>query len=243
MLEDEFLPPFDHETEDQSSTTSGFATEWSRNPSEPTQVEFLVNGEPFALTASLETLLFVADGPVEVTHLAKTLQLDSETIYLALQQLDHTYASTERGLRVQEYNGKFQLVTRPAFAALVETFLNLDATTKLSAPALETLAIIAYRQPATRTLIEAVRGVDSAAILRSLLQRGLIQESGRLEGVGRPILYSVTESFMQHFGLLNLSELPMLAPTEADTLWATTTLAEEQATGTNQLDVSRETNR
>jgi len=105
---------------------------------------------------------------------------------------------------VQEYNGTFQLVTQPAFAALIETFLNLDLSTKLSAPALETLAIVAYRQPITRAQIEGVRGVDSSAILRSLTQRGLIQESGRLDGVGRPILYTVTESFMQHFGLINL---------------------------------------
>src|SRR5690606_8775124 len=97
-----------------------------------------------------------------------------------------------------------------------------------SAPALETLAIIAYRQPVTRVQIEAVRGVDSSAILRSLVQRGLIQESGRLEGAGRPILYSVTETFMQHFGLTALDELPTLEATEADTLWATTILAENQ---------------
>ncbi len=229
MFEDELPSTLNPENSDQNSIAFNIVNPSAHNNGEPAQVDLFVGGEAFALTAILETLLFVADGPVEVMQLAKTLQLDSETIYLALQQLDHQYASTERGLRVQEYNGKFQLVTRPAFAALVETFLNLDSTTKLSAPALETLAIIAYRQPTTRTQIEAVRGVDSSAILRSLLQRGLIQENGRLEGVGRPILYSVTESFMQHFGLLSLAELPVLAPTEADTLWATTTLAEEQA--------------
>lgn len=182
--------------------------------------------EDFTLPALLEALLFVADGPVEVSQLAKTLAVNSEAIYGGVQQLDQEYVSTGRGLRVQEYNGKFQLVTRPTFAPLIETFLNLDLHTRLSAPALETLAIVAYRQPVTRAQVEAVRGVDSSAMLRSLVQRGLIQENGRLEGAGRPILYSVTENFMHHFGLTGLNELPALETTEADTLWAATMLAE-----------------
>lgn len=182
--------------------------------------------EDFTISALLEALLFVADGPVEVSQLAKTLAVASEVIYSGVQQLDQAYVSTGRGLRVQEYNGKFQLVTRPAFASLIETFLNLDLNTRLSAPALETLAIVAYRQPVTRAQVEAVRGVDSSTMLRSLVQRGLIQENGRLEGAGRPILYSVTENFMHHFGLTGLNELPALETTEADTLWAATMLAE-----------------
>lgn len=182
--------------------------------------------ENFTLPALLEALLFVADGPVEVSQLAKALAVDSEAIYGGVQQLDQEYLSTGRGLRVQEYNGKFQLVTRPVFAQLIETFLNLDLNTRLSAPALETLAIVAYRQPVTRAQVEAVRGVDSSAMLRSLVQRGLIQENGRLEGAGRPILYSVTENFMHHFGLTGLNELPALETTEVDTLWAATMLAE-----------------
>lgn len=199
------------------------------DPSE--QHSVLVNGESFAITALLEAFLFVADGPVAIDQLAKGVNVDSETITQALQQLDQHYQRGNRGLRVQAYNGKFQLVTRPSFAPLIETFLNLDLNTKLSAPALETLAIVAYRQPITRAQIEAVRGVDSSAILRSLVQRALIQESGRLEGAGRPILYSVTETFMHHFGLTGLNELPALETTEADTLWATTMIAENQVAG------------
>lgn len=194
----------------------------------PGQDSLLLQGEVFPLTAILEALLFVADGPIEVTQLAKTLNVGSETIYQGLQQLDDHYTNTGRGLRLQEYNGKYQLVTRAVFATVIEAFLNLDLSTKLSAPALETLAIIAYRQPVTRAQIEAVRGVDSSAILRSLVQRNLIEESGRLEGVGRPILYRVTENFMLHFGLTGLNELPTLETTEADTLWAATTLVENQ---------------
>lgn len=189
---------------------------------------FTQYGEAWTVLALLETLLFVSDGPVEVSQLAKTLNLKSETIVQNLQQLDQYYIDKGRGLRVQEYNGKFQLVTNAKLAPLVETFLQIDLSTKLSTPALETLAIIAYRQPVTRAQIEAVRGVDSSAMLRSLVQRGLIQESGRLEGIGRPLLYSVTENFMHYFGLTGLNELPTLETTEADTLWATTVLAENQ---------------
>lgn len=195
-------------------------------------VDVVAPAENYPLSALLEALLFVADGPVEVSYLAKTLAVDSETIYNGVQQLDHEYVSTGRGLRVQDYNGKFQLVTQASLAPLIETFLNLDLNSRLSAAALETLAIVAYRQPVTRAQIEAVRGVDSSAMLRSLVQRGLIAENGRLEGVGRPILYSVTENFMHHFGLTGLNELPTLETTEADTLWAATMLAENgESTG------------
>jgi segregation and condensation protein B len=185
-----------------------------------------INEEAVALVSALEALLFVADGPVEVPPLAKVLAITSEELYAGLKALAQQLITQGRGLRLQEHNGKFQLVTVATCAPLIETFLNLDTSTKLSAPALETLAIIAYRQPVTRAQIEAVRGVDSAGILRSLLQRGLIEEAGRLEGVGRPIVYNVTDLFMQHFGLTGLDELPPLETTDADTLWAATKLAE-----------------
>lgn len=190
------------------------------------QLHISINEEAIALVSALEALLFVADGPVEVPPLAKVLAITSEELYAGLKALAEQLVTQGRGLRLQEHNGKFQLVTVATCASLIETFLNLDTSTKLSAPALETLAIIAYRQPVTRAQIEAVRGVDSSGILRSLLQRGLIEEAGRLEGVGRPIVYNVTDLFMQHFGLTGLDELPPLETTDADTLWAATKLAE-----------------
>lgn len=194
------------------------------NAVEPLYLE--ICGEKRQLTAVLESLLFVADTPVEPATLARLLSFGIDTIEVGLQALAQTYMDEGRGLRLQERNGKFQLVTMPAAAAIIEDFLNLEATTKLSGPALETLAVIAYRQPITRMQIEAVRGVDSAGVLRSLVQRGLAEEVGRLEVAGRPILYGVTDLFMQHFGLTKLGELPPLESSEADTLWATTKLAE-----------------
>jgi segregation and condensation protein B len=181
-----------------------------------------------ALTALLEGLLFVAAEPVEPAHLARTLDAPLAAVEQGLVELAADYKNAGRGLRLQRHNGKVQLVTAPAAAAYIETFLNLGASTRLSGPALETLAVIAYRQPVTRAQIEAVRGVDCSGVLRSLIQRGLVEETGRLESAGRPILYSVTERFMQHFGLVELNDLPPLEETEADRLWAATTLADSE---------------
>ena len=177
------------------------------------------------VTALLESLLFVAAEPVEPKQLARTLDLPVDAVAQGLTELAAFYKQAGRGLRVQFHNGKAQLVTASAAAGYIETFLDLDASTRLSGPALEALAVIAYRQPVTRAQIEAVRGVDCAGVLRSLLQRGLIVEVGRLETAGRPILYGVTERFMQQFGLAEMNDLPPLEETEADRLWAATELA------------------
>ncbi len=171
-----------------------------------------------SLFGALESLLFVADGPVETTQIARALELDAGVVEALLRQLDDEYRSQQRGFRLMERSGRFQLVTAPAAAAIIETFLNLDMTTKLSAPALETLAVVAYRQPVTRAQVEAVRGVDCSGILRSLLQRGLVEEVDRLDAPGRPVLYGVTDLFMQHFGLTSLHELPPLETNETEQL-------------------------
>lgn len=189
------------------------------------EAEVSADGGEMALSGVLESLLFVAGEPVEVTAIARTLKLPAAEVEQALAHLAEEYKRQERGLRLQVLNGKYQLVTAPAAARHVEAFLNLDYSTKLSSAALETLAVVAYRQPVTRAQIEAVRGVDCAAVLRSLIQRGLIEETGRLEAVGRPILYGVTDLFLQHFGLMELGELPPLAHEDEDLLHAATALA------------------
>ncbi len=178
------------------------------------------------LAAALESLLFVAEGPAEPADLARALGMDREAVEAGLEQLGAHYVESGRGLRLARCDGRVQLVTAPEAAGWVEEFLNLDTSTRLSGPALEVLAVIAYRQPVTRAQVEAVRGVDCSGVLRSLLQRGLVGEAGRLETVGRPILYGVTDLFMQHFGLTALEELPPLEAKEQDMLWAATKLAE-----------------
>ncbi len=179
-----------------------------------------------SLSMVLESVLFVASEPVTPAQLARSLQVSEAEIDAELAALAEHYRSSGRGLRLQLLNGKVQLVTAPAVATYVEAFLNLDATSRLSGPALETLAVVAYRQPVTRAQVEAIRGVDCASVLRSLVQRGLVSEVGRLESAGRPILYGVTEMFMQHFGLSDLKDLPPLEESEADRLWAASLLAE-----------------
>jgi segregation and condensation protein B len=159
------------------------------------------------LIASLEALLFVAAGPVVPAQMAEALNCSVEVVEQGLRSLNDNY-STTRGLRLQWHSGKVQLTTSPQLADQIEKFLGLEATAKLSHAALECLAIIAYREPVTRPGIDSIRGVNSDGVLKSLLSKGLIQEMGRAEGPGRPILYGTTNDFLQHFGLSSLEELP-----------------------------------
>jgi segregation and condensation protein B len=157
----------------------------------------------------IESLLFVAAEPVAVRHLAKVLELPADAVEEALAALHASYHG--RGIRLQRQGDRVQLVSAPEAAALIARFLGVQASTRLSTAALEVLAIIAYRQPLTRAQVEAIRGVDSSGIIRQLLARDLIAEAGRLDAVGRPILYATTPLFLQQFGLTTLDELPTIA--------------------------------
>jgi segregation and condensation protein B len=158
------------------------------------------------LKAIIESLLFVADRPVAVENLATALEVDQETIEGALQALDVEYQ--DRGIRLQRKGELVQLVSAPEAGPMIERFLGIEISGRLSAAALETLSIVAYRQPVTRPQIEAIRGVRSDGILRSLVRRGLLEAMGRAETVGRPILFGTTFEFLQQFGLQDLHELP-----------------------------------
>ena len=168
-----------------------------------------------SLSAKIEAMLFVSAEPVPVAQLAAALDVTASVVERGLKELDE--ALLNRGLRLQRNGGRVQLTTAPELAELIELFLGLEATTHLSRAALETLAIIAYQQPCTRPQVEAVRGVNSDGMMKSLLSKGLVQEAGRTDGPGRPILYSTTPEFLQHFGLSSILELPPLAaPAEPD---------------------------
>jgi segregation and condensation protein B len=156
----------------------------------------------------VESLLFIAGEPVTITQLAHALELAPDAVEAALEQL--AAACRERGVRVQRSGEHVRLVSAPEAAAAIERFLGVSEQPRLSAAALEVLAIIAYRQPITRAQVEAIRGVDSSSVIRALLARDLIAEAGRLETVGRPILYTTTGEFLQQFGLGSLAELPPL---------------------------------
>ncbi len=159
-----------------------------------------------SLARRVDALLFVAPHPVHVRDLARALEVPEDQVRAALDYLE--VSRQQSGVVLQRLGDKVQWATAPDLAKDVERFLGLDLSSRLSSAALETLAIIAYKQPITRAQIEAIRGVNSDGVLRTLLNKGLIEEVGRLEAVGRPILYGTTMAFLQYFGLKDLSELP-----------------------------------
>jgi len=166
------------------------------------------NPAPLDIPSTLEALLFVSAEPVAPSQLAAALDVSVAAVEAGLQTLDGELQG--RGLRLQRHLGRVQLTTAPEMAERVERFLDLEVTSHLSRAALETLAIIAYQQPVTRPQLESVRGVNSDGVMKSLLGKGLVQEVGRGEGPGRPILYGTAPEFLQHFGLSSLTELPPL---------------------------------
>jgi segregation and condensation protein B len=170
--------------------------------------------EPLTLTAIVESLLFVADAPVPVSQLAEAAECEPRDIEETLQSLAEDYAT--RGMRLQRKGNRVQLVSAPQAAPYIERFLGLSLSGRLSAAAMETLAIIAYKQPVTRPQIEAIRGVSSDGVLRTLMSKGLIEEVGRLETVGHPVLFATTFEFLQYFGLDSLDALPPLEIEEDD---------------------------
>ncbi len=167
------------------------------------------------LPALLESLLFVAPTPVPVARLAQVLGLTEELLEPALAQLAAGYVEARRGLRLLRKGDRVHLTTAPEAAPHIERFLGLDLSSKLSPAALETLAVIAYRQPLTRAGIEAIRGVSCDGVLRTLIARELVEPVGRLEQAGRPFLYSTTVQFLQYFGLESLNHLPPLPASES----------------------------
>jgi len=161
------------------------------------------------LSVTLELLLFIAPNAVSSAQLAEVLGVSVPEIEAGLTVLENYYVG--RYLRLQRHAGRIQLTTAPEAAVLVEIFLDIESTSHLTRAALETLAIIAYQQPITRPKIDAIRGVNSDYVLKSLLSKGLLQEVGRTDGPGRPILYSITTDFLHHFGLNSITELPPLS--------------------------------
>lgn len=173
-------------------------------------IEMNENKVQLNLIAGIEAILFISGDPVSISHLADTFGVPTKEIETSLDELEQDLMSG-RGIRMQRYSGKVQLTSSPEYAELIEKYLGIETTSKLSRAALETLAIIAYKQPITRPSIDSIRGVNSDAVIKSLLSKGLIDEIGRTEGPGRPILYGITQEFLQYFGLGSINELPELS--------------------------------
>ncbi len=160
-------------------------------------------------TQALEALLFAAPGLSSIEQLSQALSVSKTEVEKSLESLS-AHLSMEHGLRLQKIKNQYQLITAPEHGEMIEKFLGLEITSRLTQAALEVLAIVAYKQPATRPEIDSIRGVNSDGVVKSLLSKGLIEELGRSEAIGRPILYGVTNEFFQHFGLESLDQLPVV---------------------------------
>ncbi|NOZ68092.1 MAG: SMC-Scp complex subunit ScpB [Deferribacteres bacterium] len=158
----------------------------------------------------LEAILFISAEPVTLDTLRKTVEIDKYNTERLLRELVREYSLKNSGLLILEVAGGFQMVTNPACAPWVKKLLSVSVPKRLSQSSLETLAIIAYKQPVIKAEIEAVRGVNSDGVVRTLLERRLIKILGRKEVPGRPLMYGTTKEFLQYFGLKDLSELPTL---------------------------------
>ena len=165
----------------------------------------------------IEAILFVAGEAVEIRELARALGRDEKRIRQVLKDLGDEYDFQQRGFLLKRFGEKVQLATRPLYAEDVVRLLQPVQKQSLSQAALETLAVVAYRQPVTRAEVEQIRGVKCDYSLQSLTSKGLIQEVGRKETVGRPILFGTTDEFLSRFGIENLEDLPPLPEREEET--------------------------
>ena len=152
----------------------------------------------------------MAGEPVKIAELAKALEIEEKDALLAVEALERHFEDEKRGITVKRYGDHLRLETRAEYAPYVEKMLQPIQRQSLSQTVMETLAVIAYRQPTTKGEVEQVRGVKCDYSVQSLLNKGLIKEVGRKEALGRPILYATTDKFLEHFGISDLRELPPL---------------------------------
>jgi len=163
---------------------------------------------PIELHAALEALLFSSDQPLPVGLLSESLEIPPDEVIVTLQALGEGYVTRGAGVQLREIAGGWMLVTAPEQSEWVGRLLRGKRKMRLSRAALETMAIIAYKQPVTKAEVEAIRGVDSSGVLATLLERNLVTIRGRSKVVGRPLLYGTTPEFLDYFGLKDLTELP-----------------------------------
>ncbi len=193
--------------------TPGFVV--ARLPDEPEELPPHRNGR---LKHVIECMLFVSTEPLSAKQLSDALQVDQATIEAAMEALQE-HLDEFSGLQLMRVAGGYQLCTRPEYAEYCAIILQ-PARKKLSKAALETLAIVAYRQPCTMPEIEAVRGVSVDGVMKTLQDRGLVREAGRKHAPGRPVLFETTPEFLEYFGLDNISELPDIDEFAADAVRA-----------------------
>ena len=162
------------------------------------------------LKAVLEAVLFASGEPLDIEKTAKTLLVDKESIVNCLGEIKEEYDGENHGIELLNLAGKYQFATKEEFAPEIRAVLSMKKNTPLSAAAFEVLAIVAYNQPVTKAFVEQVRGVDCSGVIATLCQRNLIEEHGRLDLPGRPLLYCTTDNFLRCFEISSLDELPEL---------------------------------
>ena len=167
--------------------------------------------------AALEAVLFASGDPISIDRLSQTFEIKPEEVENYINALEKRYTESNSGIYVVRLENTYQLVSREEFAPYIKKAFDIKRRTPLSPAALEVLAVIAYNQPVTRAFIEQVRGVDCSGVVTTLVEKGLIEERGRLELPGRPLLYGTTKTFLRSFSLNDLSDLPPL-PKENPTL-------------------------
>lgn len=159
----------------------------------------------------IEAMLFVSDKPLFIQEIKGVLEeFDTRQIKDVIAELTKEYEETQRAFTVKEIAGGFQIVTDPMLAPWLKKLYKTSGADRLTGPSLETLAIVAYKQPVTKPEIEAIRGVNVDGVLKTLIEKNLVRIAGRKETIGRPILYGTTQEFLQYFGLSSLGELPKL---------------------------------
>lgn len=159
----------------------------------------------------LEALIFVSDKPLTVFQIREVAGgVSEQDIRQAISELNQEYESTNRSFVIQEVAGGFRMATRPELAPWLKSFYKVKVKERLTRPSLETLAIIAYKQPVTKPEIEAIRGVNTDGVIATLLERNLLKIAGRKDSPGRPLLYATTDEFLAHFGLGGISDMPKL---------------------------------
>ena len=211
-LPNEPNPPLDPEPAAEAATEEAATEEATAEELFPEELA----AEPFTmedakLKAVLEAIIYVTDEPLSLDQICTAIEQPRDRVIELLEQLSADYERPERGLSIREIAGGFILTTKPEHHEEVRRFVkNLNPPLKLSLPALETLAVIAYKQPITAPEIMEIRGVQGAGVLKTLLDRKLIATAGRKQVIGKPILYKTTREFLVQFGLKDLSELPSL---------------------------------
>lgn len=158
----------------------------------------------------IEAVLFASGEPVALDRMAEALDMDIKTLSSMMKDFMDQYNGAERGIQVVVLNGSYQMCTKPEHEHSVKCVLELKRNTPLSQAAMEVLAIIAYNEPVTKSFIEQVRGVDSSQIVNNLVEKGLIEEAGRMDVPGKPISYRTSSNFLRSFGMRSLGELPPL---------------------------------